>query len=84
MKAVTSGFITKVENKFINRIAKIAGCPAAKKTGIIIVDKIGSKVNKGDIIFKIYSDSEQRLKEAVEFYNSHLPQVIGGMTIERI
>jgi AMP phosphorylase len=84
MKATSSGFITKVENKHINRIAKIAGCPAAKKTGIIIVDKIGSKVNKGDVIFIIYSDSKQRLDDAVEYYNAHLPQVIGGMTIERI
>ncbi len=84
MKATTTGFITGVENKYINQIAKIAGCPAAKKSGIIIVDKIGSKVKKGDIIFKIISDSKERLKEAVKYYNSHLPQVIGGMTIERI
>ncbi|MHA1727240.1 MAG: AMP phosphorylase [Promethearchaeota archaeon] len=84
MKATTSGFVTKVENKFINQIAKIAGCPAAKKSGIIIVDKIGSKVKKGDVILKIYSDSKQRLENAVEYYNSHLPQIIGGMTIERI
>ncbi|MCP4762509.1 MAG: AMP phosphorylase [archaeon] len=84
MKATTTGFVTKVENKHINRIAKLAGCPAAKKSGIIIIKKIGSKVKKGDIIFTIISDSKQRLADAIEYYNAHPPQIIGGMTIEKI
>ena len=33
MKATKSGFITEIRNNHINRIAKIAGCPAAKKSG---------------------------------------------------
>ncbi|MHA1370128.1 MAG: AMP phosphorylase, partial [Promethearchaeota archaeon] len=64
--------------------AKIAGCPAAKKAGVEIEAKIGARVQKGEIIFRIYSDSEKRLEEAVEYYNANPPQKIGGMTIERI
>ena len=37
-----------------------------------------------EIIFRIYSYNEKRLEEAVEFYNSHPPQILGGMTLERI
>ena len=84
MKALSDGFITAVENKHINRIAKIAGCPAAKKAGIEILRKIGQNVTKGEVIFKIFSDSEHRLNEAVEYYNAHPPQVLGGMTLEKI
>ncbi|MHA1697973.1 MAG: AMP phosphorylase [Promethearchaeota archaeon] len=84
MKATETGHITAVENKRINRIAKIAGCPAAKKAGVEIEAKIGARVQKGEIIFRIYSDSEKRLEEAVEYYNANPPQKIGGMTIERI
>ncbi|MBD3354278.1 MAG: thymidine phosphorylase, partial [Candidatus Lokiarchaeota archaeon] len=84
MKSPEDGFITDVKNEYINRIAKIAGCPATKKAGIYIINKIGSKVKKGDVIFQIYSDSEKRLAEAVEYYNAHPPQQLGGMTIEKI
>ncbi|WP_371803897.1 AMP phosphorylase [Candidatus Lokiarchaeum ossiferum] len=84
MKASFDGFITSVENEHINRIAKIAGCPAAKKAGIEILRKIGQNTEKGEVIFKIYSDSEHRLKKAVEYYNAHLPQILGGMTLEKI
>lgn len=84
MAAPTSGFVTSVENENINKIAKISGCPAAKKAGIDIIAKIGTRVKKGEIIFKIYSDSKIRLAEAVEYYNHHPPQVLGGMTLEKI
>ncbi|MHA1475583.1 MAG: AMP phosphorylase [Promethearchaeota archaeon] len=84
MKATDNGFITSVRNEYINRIAKIAGCPGVKEAGIVIERKIGQKTEKGEIIFKIYSYNEKRLKEAVEFYNSHPPQVLGGMTLEKI
>lgn len=84
MKASEDGFITNVINANINQIAKIAGCPAAKKSGVYIIDKVGSKVKEGEVIFKIYSDSEKRLEEAVEYYNAHPPQKLGGMTLERI
>ncbi|MHA1584925.1 MAG: AMP phosphorylase [Promethearchaeota archaeon] len=84
MKALVDGVVTAVENKYINRIAKIAGCPGAKKAGIEIEAKIGEQIKKGEVIFRIYSDSENRLKRAVEYYNAHKPQILGGMTIERI
>lgn len=84
IKSTKDGFITNVDNSVINRIAKIAGCPAIKKAGIEIIKKIGAKVSEGDIIFKIYSDNEKRLAEAVEYYNVHPAQELGGMTIEKI
>ncbi|MBN2150352.1 MAG: AMP phosphorylase [Candidatus Lokiarchaeota archaeon] len=84
MRAVAEGHITNVDNSAINRIAKIAGCPAAKKSGTYIHQKIGAQVKKGEVVFTIYSDSKKRLEEAVEYYNQHLPQKIGGMTLDRI
>lgn len=82
--AEEDGYVTEVENAYINRIAKIAGCPAAKQAGIIIHKKIGSQVSKGDLIFQIFSDSQEKLDEATAYYQSHKPQILGGMTIERI
>jgi AMP phosphorylase len=84
LPASMEGHITAVENSSINRIAKIAGCPAAKKAGVVIHFKIGELVKEGETIFSIYSDNKKRLEEAVAFYNQNPPQKIGGMTLERI
>jgi AMP phosphorylase len=84
MKATQSGFITEIENYHINRIAKIAGCPAAKKSGVYVKYKKGSRVKEGEVIFEIYSDSKTRLEEAIKYYNQHPPQRFSGMTIEKI
>jgi len=82
--ATKEGFVTDIDNSSINQIAKIAGCPASKTAGIEIEAKIGTKVKNGDIIFRIYSDSEEKLKKSVEYYYKHPPQILGGMTLEKI
>jgi AMP phosphorylase len=84
MKANESGIVTKVENKHVNKIAKLAGCPGIKVSGVEIGAKIGEPVQKGDILFTIYSNSEERLQDAVEYYNLNPPQILGGMTLEKI
>ncbi len=65
MLATQDGHVTAIDNEAINRVAKIAGCPAARKAGIEIVLKMGASVKKGDVIFRIFSDSKERLAEAV-------------------
>jgi AMP phosphorylase len=84
MKATGSGHVSEVKNKFINEIAKIAGCPAAKGAGIEILAKIGALVEEGQVIFRIFAETEQRLADAVAHYNSHPPIILGGMVIEQI
>ena len=47
--------------------------------------KQGAKIEEGDLIFKIYSDSQNKLKRAEKIYNSTGgPIILGGMMIERI
>jgi AMP phosphorylase len=82
--AEEDGHITEVENAYINTIAKLAGCPASKKSGIEIEKKVGAQVKIGELIFRIYSDNQDRLDEAYEYYLHHNPQIMGGMTLERI
>jgi len=83
--ATKSGHITEVNNAIINQIAKIAGCPNSKKAGVEIFKKQGAKVKEGDLIFKIYSESESKLQKAEKIYNSTGgPIILGGMLIERI
>ena len=83
--AVKSGHITEVNNNIINQIAKAAGCPYSKSSGVMIIKKQGSRIKEGELVFKIYSDSQTKLKRAEKIYNSTGgPIVLGGMMIERI
>ncbi len=79
------GHITEVNNALINQIAKAAGCPHSKSAGVELFKKQGARIKQGDLIFRIYSDSQNRLKKAEKIYNSTGgPIILGGMMIERI
>jgi len=79
------GYIVDVNNSIINQIAKTAGCPSSKSSGIEIIKKQGAKIKKGDIVFRIYSNSESKLRKAEKIYNATGgPIRLGGMVIERI
>ncbi len=83
--AQKSGHITEVNNAIINQIAKSTGCPNSKSSGVEIYKKQGARIKEGDLIFKIYSDSQSKLKKAEKIYNSTGgPIILGGMMIERI
>ncbi len=80
-----SGHITEVNNAIINKIAKAAGCPGSKTAGVELFKKQGARITEGDLIFRIYSDSQSKLKKAEKIYNSTGgPIILGGMMIERI
>lgn len=68
-----SGKISEVDNKKINSLAIIAGCPADKFAGLYLYFNIGDKVKKRERLLTIYSESKSRLKEAVKFYNKIKP-----------
>jgi AMP phosphorylase len=83
--AEKEGYIVEVNNAIINQIAKTAGCPSSKNSGVEIIKKQGAKVKKGEIVFRIYSQSQSKLRKAEKIYNaSGGPIRLGGMMIERI
>lgn len=83
--ATKEGHITEVNNSIINQIAKAAGCPHSKSAGVEIFKKQGARINEGDLIFKIYSESQEKLLKAEKIYNSTGgPIILGGMLIERL
>lgn len=83
--ASKSGHITEVNNAIINEMAKSAGCPYSKSSGIEIYKKQGAKVDEGEKILTVYSESQTKLKRAGKIFNSTGgPIVLGGMLIERL
>jgi AMP phosphorylase len=83
--ATKEGHITEVNNAIINQIAKTAGCPFSKTSGVEVYKKQGARIKEGDLIFKIYAEDNAKLRKAEKIYNSTGgPIILGGMMIERI
>jgi len=59
-----SGKITDINNKMINTLARILGCPENKSSGIYLHKNSGI-VKKGEKIMTFYSESKDKLKEAI-------------------
>ena len=71
--AKKSGKILEIDNKKINLLARIAGCPAEKSSGLYISFQVGDKIKRGQKIITIYSSSKSRLRQAENFYKKENP-----------
>jgi putative thymidine phosphorylase len=71
-----SGRIKEIHNKKINSLARVAGCPVDKESGLFLYAHLKDKIKKGDKLLTIYSESKSRLKEAVKYYHDKKPILI--------
>ena len=71
--AKKSGKIKEIHNKKINSLARVAGCPVDKSSGLFLYVHLKDKVKKGDKLLTIYSESESRLTGAVKYYQEKKP-----------
>jgi putative thymidine phosphorylase len=67
MKADKRGKISRIDNLSIAKIARISGAPTDKEAGIFLYRHVHDSVAKGEPLYTIYSQSEEKLKYAVEF-----------------
>ncbi len=65
VKAPCSGKITNIDNKFISKIAVMAGAPKDKKAGIYLYKHKNDKVRYDDLLYTIYSESKEELNFAL-------------------
>lgn len=69
--ASKKGIVTHVDNKRINRIAKLAGAPHDAQSGLYLYVHKRSKVKKGDRLYTIYSNNKDRLAFAKQFAKTY-------------
>lgn len=60
------GRVSKIVTKNLTVIAKILGAPEDRRAGIFLYKRLNDKVTKGERILSFYSESEYRLKEAIQ------------------
>ncbi|MEM2916193.1 MAG: AMP phosphorylase [Candidatus Woesearchaeota archaeon] len=64
--APKTGTISVIDNISISRIARMAGAPRDKDSGILLHHHCGDHVSKGDPIMTIYSHSREKLSYATD------------------
>lgn len=64
-KAPKDGIIKEVDMKFLNTVVRSLGCPIEETAGIYLNKKLNDFVEKGETIFTLYTESENRLKDAL-------------------
>jgi len=70
IKSSKEGKIAVLDNRAINTLARILGCPEDKRAGIYIHKHKPEPVRKDEILFTLYAESKDKLKEALLFLNT--------------
>jgi AMP phosphorylase len=66
IKSLKSGVVKEINTRGIVDIARALGTPKIKKAGLYIQKQVGEKVEKGDILATLYSETEDRLDQGRE------------------
>jgi len=67
------GRIKEIDNHLISSLARAAGSPLDKSSGIYLHVHLGYEIENGDKLITIYSESKSRLNEAIRFYKKSKP-----------
>ena len=67
VKSNKTGKIVGIDNKVIAKIARIAGAPKDKGSGLYLNRRVKDKVKKGDILYTVYAENKFKLGLAKEF-----------------
>ena len=73
IKSKRNGKINFIDNKSINLLGRILGCPLDKSAGLYLYKHNQDKIKKGEILVTLYSESDKKLKEALRFFNENKP-----------
>jgi len=71
IRAGRTGIITFINNRFIARLASLAGAPNAKLAGLEMHVRLGDKVEEGTPLMTLHAEAAGELEYALAFYQDH-------------
>lgn len=71
VRAHRGGVIAYINNRFIARLASLAGAPTAPAAGMDLHVSLGDDVCEGDPLFTLYAEAPGELAYAVDFLDGH-------------
>jgi len=76
IKSEKDGKIVEIDNKKINFVARVAGCPVDKLAGIYLMKHLGDKVEKAEPYAILYAETKEKLQHALKVFKSMAPITI--------
>ena len=76
IKSKKDGKIAHIENKKISYLARLAGCPLDKASGLYLHKHKNEKIKKGETLLTIYSESKQKMKDSLNYLKEEKPIVV--------
>lgn len=67
VKAERSGIVEEINNRYIARVAKLAGAPTDKAAGVDLYVSLNTSVEKGQPLFSIHAESPGELNYALSY-----------------
>lgn len=68
--AKSSGTVSEIDNRKIAKVARLAGAPNSRSAGVYFISPLGKRIEKGDVLYTIHSESEGELEYAFEYLNT--------------
>lgn len=84
VKSEARGYVADIENHDINLVARASGAPRDKGAGVLLHEKVGKKVEKGQALFTIYAENKNKLDFAKRLSNSLKPMIVESMVLEKV
>ncbi len=69
--APRGGLLSHIDNRFLARLAKLAGAPHAPGAGIRLQAQLGQKLEAGAPLLTLYAENRGELAYALDFYQQH-------------
>ena len=82
--AKRSGLVQMIDNPSMVAIAKGAGAPGDTGAGVMLLHKTGDRVNKGDVLFRIYAENQGKLERAIDSARSRRPMYVSEDPVEPV
>ena len=76
-RSANEGQVLWIDNNIMVEIARAAGAPKNKGSGIIFNKKNGDIVSKNELLFTVYSEKSHKLARAEQILNEKIPMGVG-------
>ncbi len=73
--AEKSGKIIEINNKKISSVAKMAGCPADKSSGLFLYKHVRDSINQGEKLATIYSGTKEEAEQSKRLFCEIRPYI---------
>lgn len=71
IRAENSGILKRIDNRKIAKLAKLSGAPQSKSAGILLNVCLDEKIEKDQLLYSIYAETQGELNYALEYKNYH-------------